>query len=116
VRTMASQRDKPADLFALTARSRNCLSNDCAPASWTRILQVQKQKTAEGTTGRAGRTVRRPRVDGCIPFPWQKSESAQVCCDAADGVASELRESTFRRLQVQPIEQPSAEYFGGEAA
>jgi hypothetical protein len=113
---MASQWDKSADLFALTARSRNCLLSDCAPASAAQFLQVQKQKSAEGTKGRAGRTTRRHTAAACFVFPWKKSESAQVRLDDADGVASEPRRSTFHKLQVQPIEQPCAEEFGGEAA
>jgi hypothetical protein len=113
---MASQWDKSADLFALMARSRNCLSSDCPPVSRARILQVQKKKTAEGSTGRADRIVRQLRAAAWFAFPWRKSGTAQVCLAAADGAARATYESTCHKLQIQPIEQPSAEDFGGEAA
>jgi len=93
---MASQKDKSADLFALTARSRNCLSSYCEPTGATRLLQVQKQEMAADTNGRAGRNLRR--------------------LQAADGAPNEFCKPTFHKTQLQPIEQPSAEEFGDEAA
>ena len=116
MRTTASHRDKSADLFALTARSRNCLSSCCEPDSAERLPQVQKQKTVEITSGRIGRTVRGLQSDASYTVPWRKSESAQACHGAADCAANEFRKSTFQESQVQPNEQPSAEDFGGEAA
>ena len=109
---MASQWDKSADLFALTARSRNCLSSDCPPVSRARILQVQKKKTAEESTGRADRIMRQLRAAARFAFPWRKSGSTQAC----RGTARAKYESKFHKLQIQPIEQPSAEEFGGDAA
>ena len=96
MRTMASQMDKSADLFALKARSRNCLSSYCEPTGAARPLQVQKQEMAAGTNGRAGRNLRR--------------------LQAADGTPNEFCKPTFHKIQIQPIEQPSTEEFGGEAA
>ena len=116
MRKMASQWDKSADLFTLTARSENCFSDKSALTSALQLLQVQKQKMAEGATGQADRTVRRHTAAARIVVPWQEFESAQVLRDAADGVAGERAESTFHKPQVQPIEQPSAEEFGDEAA
>ena len=116
MRTVASQKDKSADLFALTARSKNCPSSNREPASSAQLLQVQKQKMAEITIGRADRTVRRQTAAACPVSPWKKFESARVCLDAADGAASEPCESTFHNIQIQPIQQPSAEDFGDEAA
>jgi len=113
---MASQWDRSADLYALTARPRNCLSSNCPPVSGARILQVQKKKTAEGTTGRVDRIMRQLRAAAWVAFPWRKSGSAQVYLAAADGAARATNESTFHNLQIQPIEQPSTEEFGGEAA
>jgi hypothetical protein len=116
VRTVASQKDKSADLFALTARSENCLSSYCEPAGALRLIHVEKQKTAEGTDGQAGRITRQLRAAACFAFPWQKLESVQVCRGAADGVADKAYESAFHKVQIQPIEQPNTEEFGGEAA
>ena len=116
MRTKASQRDKSADLFALTARLGNCPSSCCEADSAERRPQVQKQKTVEITTGRAARAARRLQVDAFYTVPWRKFESAQVCWIAADGVASEPYKSKINKPQVQPNEQPTAEDFGGEAA
>ena len=116
MRTMASQWDKSADLFALTQRSKDCLSSDCEQADAAETLQVQKQTTVQGKAGRADSTVRRHVASACFVSPWKKSEIAQVCLDAAGGVTSEPYESTFNKLQVQPIQQPRAEDFGDAAA
>ena len=76
MRTMASQRDKSADLFALTARSRNCLSSSCEPASAAHLLQVQKQKTAEEHDRPSGQNRCAGSCRGaCFVFPWQRSEA-----------------------------------------
>jgi hypothetical protein len=60
--------------------------------------------------------MRRLRFFTRFAFPWQKSRIAQVCRCAADGVAGEPYKSKIHKIQIQPIEQPSAEDFGGEAA
>jgi hypothetical protein len=114
---MASQKDKSADLFALTARSKNCFSHRWAPANRARIPQLQKQETTEGTTGRADGVLRRLKATTQFVVQCQRRfESVQICRCTADDAASERREFTFHNFQFQPIEQPSAEYVGDEAA
>jgi hypothetical protein len=113
---MESQRDKSADLFALTARSRNCRSRSRAPVNPARLLQIRKQQTAEGASSRTASSIRRFLSGAVFAFPIQKSEGTQVWRGAADGGRSEPFELTFQKHQVQPIEQPSAENLGGEAA
>lgn len=116
MRTMASQWDKSADLFALTARSLSSHSGECTQSSAALLLQVHTKKTAEETTGQADRIACRHTAAACFVVPWQEFESAQVRRDAADGVAREPNGSTFHKVQVQPIKQSIADDFGDEAA
>jgi len=123
---MVSQRDKSADLFALTTRSLNCFQGSpeqiqsfrafafaCSP----KLLRIQKKRTATGTTARAAIPVRQLRAEARFAFPWRgRSVNAQVRAGAADGASSEGCETGISNFQVQPNEQPSAEGFGAEAA
>jgi hypothetical protein len=116
-RTMVSQRDKSGDPFALTTRSRNCLSSSCSLALSPRLHLIQKNRLPTGTAARANRPVRQFRSEPGFAHSWrEKSVNAQVCVSAADGAASEPCEPWAHSFQVQPNEQPSAEGFGGEAA
>jgi len=123
---MVSQRDKSADLFALTTRSRNCLRGSpeqiqsfrafafaCSP----KLFRIQKKGTATGTTARAAIPVRQLRAEARFAFPWPgRPVNAQVRTGAADSAASEACKTGISSFQVQPNEQPSAEGFGAEAA
>jgi len=123
---MVSQRDKSADLFALTTRSRNCFQGSpeqiqsfrafafaCSP----KLFRIQKKRTATGTAARAAIPVCQLRAEARFAFPWRgRSVNAQVCLGAADAAAREPCEPWARNFQMQPNEQPSAEGFGAEAA
>ena len=85
---MVPQRDKSADLFALTARSSPFLSHSNQPASST-----QGRNLLSGAP--------------CLLV------SAHVCRSGADGGFSELSKSRFHKFQCN--EQPGFDQTAGDA-
>ena len=114
---MVSQMDKSADLFTLTKRSGGFSSHPFAIAGSPQPLQFPNKVAARSAPVRADRPACLLRAAVCVVFPLPpRFENAQVRPGASYGVPGEPCGSTNSNSQVLPIEQPSADPFGGEAA
>jgi len=101
VRSMASQKDKSADLFAPTARPNPSLFTSREPvvSAPSRNLPAA-QVCANAADGRA------------IATP----QGGQKWLLRLRNRSNEPAQSTFHKIQVEPTEQPSAGESSGEAA
>src|ERR1035441_2780210 len=112
---MVSQRDKSADLFALTTRFMGCVHHPNALACSPQSLDIQANRLHTGTTARVDRAAL--RAEARFERSWQgRSGNAQVCAGSADGAGREPCDLRVLNIQFQPNKQLSAEESGAEAA